>query len=105
MLNFLKKMLGLESAPEVNFREMVESGALIVDVRTPAEYKSGHIKGALNIPLDGIGDHTQSLLKKGVPIITCCRSGARSGMAAGILRNAGIQVVNGGPWDSLKSQI
>ncbi len=84
---------------------MVEGGALIVDVRTPAEYKSGHIKGSLNIPLDGIGGHTQSLLKKGVPVITCCRSGARSGMAAGILRNAGIQVVNGGPWDSLQAKI
>ncbi len=98
-------MLGLESAPEVNFREMMEAGAIIVDVRTPAEYKSGHIKGSLNIPLDGIGGHTQSLLKKGVPVITCCRSGARSGMAAGILRNAGIQVVNGGPWDSLQAKI
>lgn len=105
MFNFLKKMLGLESAPEVNFREMIEAGAIIVDVRTPAEYKSGHIKGSLNIPLDGIGGHTQSLLKKGVPVITCCRSGARSGMAVGILRNAGIEAVNGGAWDSLKPQI
>ncbi len=84
---------------------MMEAGAIIVDVRTPAEYKSGHIKGSLNIPLDGIGGHTQSLLKKGVPVITCCRSGARSGMAADILRNAGIQVVNGGPWDSLQAKI
>lgn len=105
MFQFLKKMLGIETAPTANYREMVANGALIVDVRTPAEYESGHISGSVNIPLDSIGSQTASLLKKGVPIITCCRSGARSGMAAGMLRNAGIQVVNGGAWNSLKSQI
>lgn len=105
MLQFLKKMFGIETTPAANYREMVANGALIVDVRTPGEYKSGHIKGSVNIPLDSIGSQATSLLKKGVPVITCCRSGARSGMAVGILRNAGIEAVNGGPWDSLQAQL
>jgi phage shock protein E len=105
MFQFLKKMLGMEAAPAANYREMLDNGALIVDVRTPAEYKGGHIKGSVNIPLDSIGGQTDSLLKKGVPIITCCRSGARSGMAVGILRKAGIEAVNGGAWDGLQTQL
>ena len=105
MLDFLKKLLGFDSTPAVDYREMLAAGAIIVDVRTPAEYKSGHIKGSLNLPLDSIGGHTDALLKKGVPVITCCRSGARSGMAVGILRKAGIEAVNGGAWDGLQAKI
>lgn len=103
MLDFLKGIFS--SAPAVDYKAMVADGAIIVDVRTPGEFKSGHIKGAVNIPLDTIANQTQSLLKKGVPVITCCRSGARSGAAVQILRNAGIEAVNGGPWDSLQSQL
>lgn len=103
MLDFLKGIFS--SAPAADFKSLIADGAIIVDVRTPGEYKTGHIKGSINIPLDTIGNQTQSLLKKGVPVITCCRSGARSGAAVQILLNAGIQAVNGGPWDSLKAQI
>jgi phage shock protein E len=38
-------------------------------------------------------------------VITCCRSGARSGMAKSILTAAGVETVNGGPWNSLIQKI
>ena len=47
MFEALKKMFGL--GPGVNYKELVEQGALIVDVRTKGEYQSGHIKKSLNI--------------------------------------------------------
>ena len=101
MFEFLKKLFG----PGVNFKELVEQGALIVDVRTPDEYKQGHIEGSLNIPLQILPGKLKDLLKKGKTIITVCRSGARSGTAVGILKNAGMEAYNGGPWNRLQNQI
>lgn len=85
--------------------EMLKNGALIIDVRTPDEYKSGHIKQSINIPLNQIPNKVNELKRKNKPIITCCRSGARSGMAADMLRKAGIEVENGGPWNSVKAMM
>jgi rhodanese-related sulfurtransferase len=85
--------------------DLLQRGALIVDVRTPQEYKAGHIKESINIPLDKIGGKVNDLKRKNKPIVTCCRSGARSGMAADQLRRAGIEVENGGPWNSVKAMM
>jgi rhodanese-related sulfurtransferase len=74
---------------------------VIVDVRTPGEFNSGHGKGAINIPLDSISSRVAELKKMNKPVITCCRSGSRSGMAKRILSSAGIECYNGGPWSSL----
>lgn len=99
MFDLLKKLTG--SGPSVDLKALAEAGAMIVDVRTPAEYKSGHLKGSVNIPLDSIGAQMDRIKKSNKVVITCCRSGARSGAAASQLRNAGIEAHNGGPWDSL----
>lgn len=85
--------------------DLLQRGALIVDVRTPEEYKAGHIKQSVNIPLNKIPNKVNELKRKNKPIITCCRSGARSGMAADQLRRAGIEVENGGPWNSVKAMM
>ncbi|MEX1188961.1 MAG: rhodanese-like domain-containing protein [Bacteroidia bacterium] len=101
MFGFIKKLFG----EPTNFKQLVLDGAMIIDVRTPAEFKGGHIKGSTNIPLDKIKNKTQELHSKGKAIITVCRSGSRSGMAKNILKSAGIQVYNGGPWNSLQGKI
>ena len=80
----------------VNYKEMVSNGAIIVDVRTSAEFKAGHIPGSKNFPLDNIRTKVAELKKLNKPVITVCRSGARSGKAKGILNSAGIEVYNGG---------
>lgn len=103
-MGFFDKLFGSSEAP-FDARQLLQKGAVIVDVRTPGEYNGGHIKGSLNIPLDQIGTKIAFLQNKKVPVITVCRSGNRSGAAAGILRNAGIEVYNGGAWDSLQSQL
>jgi phage shock protein E len=102
MLGLLKKIFGGSS---VNFKELVSKGAIIIDVRSPGEYKAGHINGSKNFPLDSIRSKVNELKKLGKPVITVCRSGARSGMAKGILKSAGIEVYNGGPWISLKNKL
>ena len=103
MLDFLKNVFS--SGPATDYKELLEAGAIIVDVRSAGEFKQGHIKGSINIPLDQIGTKITFLQGKNVPVITVCRSGNRSGAAAGVLKNNGIEVYNGGAWDSLNAQI
>lgn len=102
MLGFLKKIFG---GTPINYKELVSNGAIIVDVRSAGEYKAGHIPGSKNFPLDNIRSKVAELKKINKPVITVCRSGARSGMAKSILKSAGIEVYNGGPWTSLKNKI
>jgi rhodanese-related sulfurtransferase len=73
-----------------------EKGYVIVDVRTPAEYKEAHIPGAINIPLDTIGDNRISQLqKRDQMIMVYCRTGVRSRQASEKLMNKGYtNVVN-----------
>lgn len=70
---------------------LVESnGATVVDVREPREYASGAIAGSINVPLSGFDPNS---VPKGKPVVVYCMSGARSGMAQGILRKAGFEDV------------
>jgi phage shock protein E len=102
MIGFIKKLFGGSS---VNFSELVRSGAVIIDVRSPAEYKAGHVQGSKNYPLENIRSKVAEVKKMGKPVITVCRSGTRSGIAKGILKSAGVEVYNGGAWTSLKNKI
>ncbi len=102
MLTFLKKLFG---GTPVNYKELISNGAIIADVRSASEYKEGHIPGSKNLPLDSIQKKVAELKKLNKPVITVCRSGARSGMAKNILKSAGIDVYNGGPWTSLKTKL
>ncbi len=103
MLETIKNMLGL--GPKVDYKELIKSGAQIVDVRTKAEYQQGHIKGSINIPLNNLSNHYASL-KKDKPVITCCASGVRSAQGKNILKSNGFaQVYNGGGWMSLQGKI
>lgn len=103
MIESLKKMFGL--GPSADFAALVKSGAQIIDVRSVGEYKSGHIKGSVNIPLDTLSRNI-SKLKKDKPVITCCASGMRSASAKSILKANGFtEVHNGGGWMSLQRQL
>ena len=100
MLTLLKNLLGI--GPKVDLNELMASGAIVVDVRTPVEYKDGHVKGSINLPLQTLNTNLNKL-KKDQVIITCCRSGSRSGMARRQLQAAGfMHVYNGGPWNTIK---
>ena len=104
MLQFIRKILGL--GPATNYAQLVKDGAIILDVRTPGEYASGHIKGSVNIPVDQLRNQLAKLKDKQVPIITCCASGMRSASAKSILKSAGYeQVYNGGGWYGLQNKL
>lgn len=103
MIDTLKKIFGI--GPKVNYTELITRGAIILDVRTSSEYKTGHIKGSVNIPLQ-ILQSNLAKLEKNKPIITCCASGMRSNSAKIILKSKGFrEVYNGCGWMSLQSKI
>lgn len=104
MLELIKKVFGLK--PSVDFAELVEQGAVILDVRTKGEFSGGHVRGAVNIPLDQLNSNLGKLKNKNAVIITCCASGMRSASAKGILSSKGYtNVYNGGSWVSLNRKI
>jgi len=103
MMDKIKSFLGFGAAPD--YAEMVKNGAIILDVRSLGEYAGGHIKGSKNIPVSDLAKQ-MSKLDKTKTIITCCASGARSGVAKAMLAANGFpEVYNGGAWNSLEGKI
>ncbi len=82
----------------MTIRELVnDMNATVIDVRSSWEFEDGHVNGALNIPLDEIPMRVDEIKELPAPYVLYCRSGNRSGMAAGILQQFGLsQVHNGG---------
>jgi len=78
----------------------INDGAMIVDVRTPSEFSSGHAPGSINIPTSQFQSKLGKM-KKAKSVVLCCRSGARAGSVQGILSNAGIESINAGPWQNV----
>lgn len=66
----------------------VNTAHLLVDVRTADEFATGHIYGALNIPLDTLESRLNEF-PRNEPVIVYCRSGNRSAQASQLLANAG----------------
>ena len=79
-------------------RALVEAGAPLIDVRSEGEFEDEHIEGAINIPLQEIGDRVDEVgtLVEGDkmrPIVVHCRSGKRSAAAREVLRKHGFKSV------------
>lgn len=72
-------------------------GALVVDVREPDEYASGHVPGARSVPLDSVPDRLGEL-PKDQPVYVVCKSGGRSAKGAEVMAQAGLDArsVDGG---------
>jgi len=103
IIEIIRKWLGF--AKDTDYKTLVETGAQIIDVRTPAEFSTGHIPNSTNIPLalltKRIARHS-----KDSQIILCCASGMRSATARNTLLSMGYRFVyNGGSWNRLMSRI
>lgn len=71
---------------------------LIIDVREPAEYSTGHVEGSINIPPSEllVGAKVLKDFSKDTPIILYCRSGSRSQVAINLLRQQGFTNLTNG---------
>lgn len=98
-MGFFSNLLG--GGNKQNIRQMISEGAVVIDVRSPQEFKMGNYKGSKNIPLDRIESEAKKIKAMNKPVVVCCASGMRSGQAKSILQRHGVQVENGGGWTSL----
>lgn len=104
MLKSVLNLIGLGAT--VDFKQLKNEGAIILDVRSKGEYAQGHIKGSINVAVDQLANNLHKFTNKNNPIITCCASGGRSGMAKRILESNGYNNVhNGGGWTSLNNKL
>ncbi len=103
LLQIIKSLFGTKE--KIDLEEIISNGALLVDVRNPDEFRSGHVKGSINIPLDQITQKINQFKNKN-KIVVFCRSGSRSQMALSILHTNGItNVINGGGWQDVNQYI
>jgi rhodanese-related sulfurtransferase len=87
---------GGQSVGPMDAVRLINEGALLLDVRTQAEFDAGHILDARHMPQDQVASSAESLKKyKDKVVIACCESGMRSGAAARVLQGQGFtKVVN-----------
>ncbi len=78
-------------------RQLVAQGALLLDVRTPAEYREAHVPHALNVPVQELPTRLHELGPTNRPIVVYCLSGGRSAQATQLLTRAGYTVRDIGP--------
>ncbi|MBA3460339.1 MAG: rhodanese-like domain-containing protein [Deltaproteobacteria bacterium] len=89
-------------------RKLIDSGAIVLDVRTADEFAAEHLPNATNIPVDKVAEQLAQVDKlaggdKSKPIVVYCAAGARSAKAKQTLESAGYtRVVNGGGLDDLR---
>lgn len=99
-MKFLQSLFGGNKKNEA-IQQMLAQGAKIIDVRSPAEFQSGHIPGSENIPLQMIQTEAGKIKHMNSPIICVCASGMRSGQASKYLKSQGIDSINGGGWSKV----
>ena len=94
-MSFLSGLFGRKYASigPADAQRRIDDGAVLLDVREPAEWRAGHAPKARHIPLGDL-DRRRKELPAGREIITVCRSGNRSARAAGILAADGHTVRN-----------
>lgn len=85
-------------SPGADARTLVAAGALLIDVRTPAEFEGRHLPSAVNIPVDDVALRVGDIERltrgdRSAPIVVYCRSGARSARAAAMLQKVGYSRV------------
>ncbi|GAA5185500.1 hypothetical protein GCM10025771_41480 [Niveibacterium umoris] len=80
---------------------------VVIDVRTPEEFATGHVEGALNLPHDQVATKITALVpSKDAPVVLYCRSGRRADIALKTMREMGYtKVENYGGFEDAKARL
>jgi phage shock protein E len=90
-------------ASAVDYKQLIDQGATLVDVRSDDEFARGSIPGALHVPHDQVEARLDAFGAKDEPVVVFCRSGARSGRVKKLLESKGwTQVHNAGGLSDLQ---
>jgi rhodanese-related sulfurtransferase len=74
-------------------RQLQQSGAVLLDVRSREEFKAGHARKARNIPVDQLPARSREI-PTGRQVLAICQSGGRSARATAVLRDKGYEVLD-----------
>jgi phage shock protein E len=95
-LYLIRRLQGVNRMPASLVKQRIDAGAMIIDVRTPDEFRDGAYPGAVNIPVSNLGARLAEI-PKDKSVVLYCASGARSSSAARVLKQAGYtDVINAG---------
>lgn len=96
---------GVRAVAAGEAQQLIEDGAVVIDVRTPEEFAAGHLADARNIDVQADSFHTEvDGLDRGVTYVVYCRSGARAGAAGEMMLEMGFtDVANAGGFEDLAS--
>ena len=90
-------LFGFMKRPDINQgveEYRAQADAVLLDVRTPEEYREGHIPGSVNVPLQQIDKVTSAVADKDKTVFVYCRSGARSSQAVAFMKQMGYTEVH-----------
>lgn len=91
-----------DKADNAQLKSWLDGKALVVDVRTPSEFASGHHPRAINVPVDQVQSRIGEFGDKSQPVVVYCHSGSRSSRAKQVLESVGFtQVTNAGGFRDL----
>lgn len=88
-----------------NIKDYLNKGAVILDVRTLKEYNANHIDNAIHISIAELKSRIEEIKVLNKPVIAHCASGIRSAQAARLLKDNGIDAINGGGIATMKSAL
>lgn len=88
----------------MELQEALKKGT-IIDVRSYHEFNAGSVVDAKNFPLNELSEHIEELKSFAEPLVLCCASGNKSGMATNLLINEGMNCINGGSWLTVNYQM
>lgn len=83
---------GVDVSVDEALRLWQNKEAILIDIRTPAEYRAGHIPGVVNIPLDEL-ERRIGEIPRDKKVVLICRTGNRSAQGTKLLRNKGMNNV------------
>ena len=95
----LLSILGLGNA---KLKEALRRGAIVIDIRTAAEFDRGKVNDSINIPVDRININLKRIVQMKRPIIICSNSDSENERVIDVLKANGVtEIYNGGRWTKI----
>ena len=95
----LRSILGLGNG---KLKEALRRGAIVIDIRTAAEFDRGKVRDSINIPVDRININLKRIVQMKRPIIICSNSDSENERVIDVLKANGVtEIYNGGSWTKI----
>jgi len=83
-------------------KDALRRGAVVIDIRTAAEFDRGKVRDSINIPVDRININLRRIVQMSGPIIICSGSDSENERVIDVLKANGVkEIYNGGNWTKL----